>query len=153
MSFETHIFSSAKEACSYIACRSPSGDNPFASVSLVVPTQALKHRIMQTMSSLSVHVFSINEYVHDIIYSANKHPFFESPIFSILIRNVIDALSREGFTSIQELEKTLDQFEHGYEGLVDSVRALLAAELALQTFGKRRDRWVVHVTLQRVRDA
>ena len=129
MSFDMRFFCRPEEVIHYISTYSTHDQEVFSGISVVVPTKAVKRTMMRNIDSLHIQWFSIHEYVLDLVYRANKVPHVESPIFTLLIREVMTHLVHQGNPLIKELEETLDPFERGYEGLYDAVRALISAGL------------------------
>ena len=128
MTFDMRFFRVPEDVIHYISSYTVQIDS-FSGVSVVVPTVAVKHAMMRKIPSLHIQWYSIREYVCDIIYRANQVPHTESPVFSLLIREVMSHLVHQGNTLIKELEQTLDPFERGYEGIFEAVRVLISAGL------------------------
>ncbi|MAA77669.1 MAG: hypothetical protein CL916_00295 [Deltaproteobacteria bacterium] len=129
MPFDMRFFRVPEDVIHYISSYEIHEEDSFACLSIVVPTLAVKRTMMRKVSSLRIQWFSIREYVCDIVYRANRIPHTESPIFTLLIREVMNHFVHQGNELIKELEQTLYPFERGYEGLYEAVRVLISSGL------------------------
>ncbi len=132
MSLDIHVFSNQQQLFSFIQQQQTPTENPFQSLSVVVPTVSLQHTLLDHFSSVDIQVFSLQEYVRNIILDEGEFPFFESPVLSFLIHEVTEKLAHHRSHFVHILETSLQNFDRGQDGLIDSVRALITAGVNTQ---------------------
>ena len=127
MSLDIHFFSHPKEACTFITEVRSSSADLFPDIAVLVPSEVLKEKLLHELTIVDMPIFHLFDFVRHVVHSADRVPHYQSPVFDMLIRDIMEELSKRGDVFLQQLYETLGQYEQGYEGLYYAIEALLSS--------------------------